>query len=247
MYHFFVDEIQIAGERIRVSGADYNHMKNAVRLKEGDNVFVSTRESASGNYLCRIVRYAKESAELEILQENAQDNELPCRVTLYQGLPKSDKMELIIQKAVELGVYDIVPVAMGRCVVKLDEKRADAKIARWNAVSESAAKQSGRSLIPKVGKVLSFKQALTEAQDCDIGLIPYENEAGMQETRKLLGSIQKDAHAAVFIGPEGGFEEEEIRLAREKGMKTITLGKRILRTETAGMALLAMLAYALEN
>lgn len=183
----------------------------------------------------------------DITQENVADTELPCRVIIYQGLPKSDKLELIIQKAVELGAAKIIPVAMKRSVVKLDDKKAAAKLSRWNAISESAAKQSKRSVIPQVGPVMNYKDALKQASECDICFVPYENENGMAETRKLVSAIRPQDSVAVFIGPEGGFEDDEIAAAKELGMHTVTLGKRILRTETAGMAFLSMLAYALED
>ena len=261
MYHFFVEESQIRDNKIYVNGADYNHIRNVIRLKCGDEVLVSIRQvavsvsadesqeegSLSGNYMCSLSGYTDDEVIFDITQEDVADTELPCRVILYQGLPKSDKLELIIQKAVELGVYKIVPVAMKRSVVKLDERKAAAKLPRWNAISESAAKQSKRSIIPKVEAVMSFPAAIRDAADCDICFVPYENEAGMAATRQLVGEIGQGSTVAVFIGPEGGFEADEIEAARQLGMHTVTLGRRILRTETAGMAFLSMLAYALED
>lgn len=249
MYHFFVDENSITDNKIYVSGADYNHIRNVIRLKCGEEVLISTRVSGSmkpENYMCSLAAYDEQNVVFDIVKSVVGDNELPCRVTLYQGLPKSDKLELIIQKAVELGVSEIVPVSMKRCVVKLDDKKSQSKLSRWNAISESAAKQSKRSIIPKVRPVMTYRQALTEAANYDLTLVPYENEAGMAATRELISGIIPGNTVAVFIGPEGGFEEDEIELAKAMGMHTITLGKRILRTETAGMALLSMLAYALE-
>ena len=250
MYHFFVEENQVIDNKIYVNGADYNHIKNVIRLKCGDEVLISTKTSdnvAPENYMCSLCAYTEQEAVFDIVKSKVESNELPCHVILYQGLPKADKLEFIIQKAVELGASEIVPVAMKRCVVKLDEKKAQAKLTRWNAISESAAKQSKRSIIPKVCSVLPYKQAVAEAAGCDMALVPYENEAGMAATRELVSGIMPGSRVAVFIGPEGGFEEDEIELARSNGMHTITLGKRILRTETAGMALLSMLAYALED
>lgn len=250
MYHFFVEENRIIDNKVYVDGADYNHIKNVIRLKCGDEVLISTKaydSAAPENYICSLFSYREQDVVFDIVESGVKSNELPCHVILYQGLPKSDKLELIIQKAVELGVSEIVPVAMKRCVVKLDDKKAQAKLARWNAISESAAKQSKRSIIPQVRSVLTYKQAVAEAANCDLAFVPYENEAGMKATRELISGIMPDSTLAVFIGPEGGFDEDEIELARSKGMHTITLGKRILRTETAGMALLSMLAYALED
>ncbi len=252
MYHFFVEQNQIKDSRIHVGGTDYNHIKNVIRLKNGDNVLISVKNNltddySSGNYMCSLDEYTDNEAVFDIIEKNVADTELPCRVIIYQGLPKSDKLELIIQKAVELGASQIVPVAMKRSVVKLDDKKAASKLARWNAISESAAKQSKRSVIPQVGPVMSYKEALKDAAKCDICFVPYENENGMKETRRLVDTIKPQDSVAVFIGPEGGFEEDEIAAARELGMHTITLGKRILRTETAGIAFLSMLAYALED
>ena len=178
--------------------------------------------------------------------EEWENKELPARIHLFQGLPKGDKMELIIQKAVELGAYRVVPVSMKRSVVKLDAKKADAKRKRWNAVSESAAKQSKRSLIPEVAPLMTYKEAVKEAAGYDMVLLPYESADGIRKTRELLASVKPGTDIAVFIGPEGGFEDEEVELARENGAEIVTLGKRILRTETAGLCMLSALMLQLE-
>ena len=251
MYHFFVEENQITDNKIYVAGADYNHIKNVIRLKCGEKVMISVRnfqpDKKPENFMCELCEYTDNDVLFDIIQTDVADTELPCQVIIYQGLPKSDKMELIIQKAVELGAAQIVPVAMKRSVVKLDEKKAFTKLQRWNTISESAAKQSKRSIIPQVRPVMSYADALKEASECDICFVPYENENGMAETRELVASIKPGNRVAVFIGPEGGFEDNEIEAARKLNMHTITLGKRILRTETAGIAFLSMLAYALED
>ena len=178
--------------------------------------------------------------------EEWENKELPARIHLFQGLPKGDKMELIIQKAVELGAYRVVPVSMKRSVVKLDAKKADAKRKRWNAVSESAAKQSKRSLIPEVAPLMTYKEAVKEVAGYDMVLLPYESADGIRKTRELLASVKPGTDIAVFIGPEGGFEDEEVELARENGAEIVTLGKRILRTETAGLCMLSALMLQLE-
>lgn len=169
------------------------------------------------------------------------------RLCCFRDCPKSDKMELIIQKAVELGVHTIVPVSTDRTVVKLDAKKEANKRKRWMSISESAAKQSGRLRIPEVTQVVSFKEALEMAGKMDVRLIPYELAEGMEKTREVMSGIQPGQSVAVFIGPEGGFESSEIEKAREIGVQSITLGKRILRTETAGLVTLAMLVYNLER
>ena len=156
-------------------------------------------------------------------------------------------MDWIIQKAVELGACRIVPMATRRSVVKLDKKKAEAKVRRWNAVSESAAKQSGRMIVPEVGQVVSFSQACAMAQKLDAGLIPYELASGMEETKALLDRIRPGMDAGILIGPEGGFDVEEVEEARQAGICPITLGRRILRTETAGMAALSILMFHLEG
>ena len=173
--------------------------------------------------------------------------ELPSRIYLFQGLPKGDKMELIIQKAVELGVYEIIPVASKRTVVKLDEKKAESKIARWQKIAEAAAKQSGRGVIPQVRNVMNFQEAVRYSKSAQVRMIPYELARDMTKTREVLERIKPGRDAAVFIGPEGGFDEEEVRTAKEEGVIPVTLGRRILRTETAGMAVLSIIMYHLEQ
>ena len=198
-------------------------------------------------YRCAIEAFSADEVLLHIIYAQEPDYELPSRIYLFQGLPKADKMELIIQKAVELGAYEIIPVETKRCVVKLDGKKAAKKVERWQQIAESAAKQSKRMLIPNVHQVLSFKEALKYAESMDIRLIPYELAKGMQETKEILAAIEQGQSIGIFIGPEGGFEEKEVEAAISEGAKPITLGKRILRTETAGLAILSVLMFQLEN
>lgn len=244
MYHFFVMQDQIEGEWITVTGPDVNHIKNVLRMRPGEQVLISSR--AARDYLCEAEEIISEQVRFRILEEKEESTELPAEIYLYQGLPKGDKMELIIQKAVELGAYRVIPTGARRTVVKLDAKKEEARVKRWNAIAESAAKQSKRSLIPEVSRVLSFKEALEEAKEFDLKLIPYECAAGMERTRELLDTAAAGMKIAVFIGPEGGFEEEEITLAKEYGVEPVTLGKRILRTETAGLCVLSALMLKLE-
>ena len=184
---------------------------------------------------------------MHIVYSQEPEYELPCRIYLFQGLPKADKMELIIQKAVELGAYEIIPVETKRCVVKLDGRKSAKKTARWQQIAESAAKQSKRMLIPNVHEVLTFREALKYAESMDVRLVSYELARGMQETKEILAGIEPGQSVGIFIGPEGGFEEKEIEAAIEGGAKPITLGRRILRTETAGLAILSVLMFQLEN
>ena len=247
MHHFFVRPEQISGKEAYIEGPDWNHAANVLRVRPGEQVLLSVGED--WNYLCTVreVDRAGQRILLSVLEENQDVRELPVKISLYQGLPKSDKMELIIQKAVELGAARVVPVETARCVVKLDRKKAEAKRARWQAISESAAKQSGRSVIPEIAMPMKYAAALKEAADSDVRLIPYENAEGMERTRKILESVRPGQKIAVFIGPEGGFEETEIRQAEEAGFEAVTLGKRILRTETAGFVVLSLLMAQTEG
>lgn len=246
MYQFFVSPGQINDKTVIITGTDVNHIKNVLRMKPGEEIAVSNGVD-NREYRCAIESLEEDQIICSLLFVKEDGLELPAKVYLFQGLPKADKMELIIQKAVELGVYEIIPVATKRAVVKLDPKKAASKIARWNAIAEAAAKQSKRRIIPQVTDSMSFKQAVEYAGNLDIKLIPYELSEGMEETKRLIESVQSGQSVAVFIGPEGGFAEEEIALAQEKGLLPITLGKRILRTETAGFTVLAWLMYHLEQ
>ena len=247
MQRFFAEPYQIQEEesKITLTGSDLNHMKNVLRLRIGEEVWIS--DGSKKEYHCTIEEFMEDCAILHILEAEEAGYELPNQIYLFQGLPKGDKMELIIQKAVELGVYSIVPVEMKRCVVKLDEKKAQKKTARWQQISESAAKQSKRMLIPEVKRVMTWKEALAFAKELDVLLVPYELAKGMKETREIISSIKSDQSIGIFIGPEGGFAQEEVQAAIEAGAKPVTLGKRILRTETAGMTMLSILMFTLEK
>ena len=247
MYRFFVSPENICGNDIYIEGQDVNHIKNVLRMRIGEEVSVVT-EGGDKEYRCEIAGYEDKLVRLKLRFIKEEDVELPNRIYLFQGLPKGDKMELIIQKAVELGVYEIIPVCMKRSVVKYDKKKEESKIARFNGISEAAAKQSMRRIIPKVTGVMSFKDAVGYCKDIDVKLLPYElaDMDAMEHTRELLSGIKKGQSVALFIGPEGGFDEAEVSLAMESGFDTITLGHRILRTETAGLAVLSWLVYLLE-
>ena len=214
MQRFFVEPYQIEEEahRIHINGTDVNHIKNVLRMKCGEDVWIS--DGGDKEYHCQIEELGEDEVLLHILYAQEPEYELPNKLYLFQGLPKADKMELIIQKAVELGAYRVVPVSMKRSVVKLDAKKADAKRKRWNAVSESAAKQSKRSLIPEVAPLMTYKEAVKEAAGYDMVLLPYESADGIRKTRELLASVKPGTDIAVFIGPEGGFEDEEVELAQ---------------------------------
>ena len=247
MQRFFVEPHQIDEEahQIHITGSDVNHISNVLRMKTGEELWIS--DGSKYEYRCTIESFEPDEVLLHIVYSQEPEYELPCRIYLFQGLPKADKMELIIQKAVELGAYEIIPVETKRCVVKLDGKKSAKKTARWQQIAESAAKQSKRMLIPNVHEVLTFREALKYAESMDIRLVPYELARGMQETKEILAEIEPGQSVGIFIGPEGGFEEKEIEAAIEGGAKPITLGRRILRTETAGLAILSVLMFQLEN
>lgn len=244
MYHFFIQAYQVRQDVIKVEGKDVNHIKNVLRMKPSEKVAVTDEDGVE--YRCEIRELDEETVWLDVLEKSDVSHELSAEITLFQGLPKNDKMELIIQKAVELGVHEVVPVETRRCVVKLDAKKKENKVRRWNAIAESAAKQSKRSKIPKVSEVVNFQEAVEMAKGYDVVCIPYEQAEGMESLQKFLGQIHSGIKAAVYIGPEGGFEEEEVRAAMENGVMPVSLGKRVLRTETAGMALLSMMMLTLE-
>ena len=246
MHQFFVEASQIHDKTVIIEGGDVNHIRNVLRMKIGEELSVSNGEDGR-EYRCGIVRIEEERVVCELRFVKEDGVELPSRVYLFQGLPKADKMELIIQKSVELGVYEVIPIETGRSVVKLDAKKAAQKTARWQSIAEAAAKQSRRRIIPKVAVPMSFEQALSLAAAMDVKLIPYELAEGMEGTKQIFEGLGEGKDIAVFIGPEGGFEEKEIARAKEYGIQPITLGKRILRTETAGFTVMAWIMYQLEK
>lgn len=245
MHHFFTDPSRIGEKEIIITGPDVNHIRNVLRMRSGEEVLISDGQGT--DYRCRLAELTDTSVTASIMWRLDGNAELPSRITLFQGLPKGDKMEFIIQKCVELGAARIVPVQTKRTVVKLDAAKEQLRRKRWTAISESAAKQSGRGIVPEIGAVVDFAGALKEAASLDVLLIPYELAKGIGHTREVCSGIAPGQSVGIFIGPEGGFEEEEVRMAVAAGAEPITLGKRILRTETAGMALISVLSYLLEK
>ncbi|MCI9135656.1 MAG: 16S rRNA (uracil(1498)-N(3))-methyltransferase [Lachnospiraceae bacterium] len=245
MYHFFIEPEQVQGREIAVIGPDVNHIRSVLRMKPGEEISVS--DGRGKTYACVIEALEPEKIRLGIQKIQEISTELGAQVTLYQGLPKGDKLELIIQKCVELGVSRIVPVTTRRTIVKLDAKKEASRVQRWNGIAHSAAKQSGRSLIPQVTGVYTLAEAVREASQLDVCLIPYELAEDMEKTRQELGAVRPGQSVGIFIGPEGGFDEAEVEQVMKAGGRPITLGRRILRTETAGMAVLAMLTLLLEE
>lgn len=237
MYNFFAKENKRQDNRYFIDGTDYNHIKNVLRMVVGDTFLVS--ENGISN-LCQIENFENDFVVAKIVEENYNDTNLPIKIHLFQGLPKGDKMELIIQKNVELGVESIIPVEMSRCVVKIDDKKKKSKQQRWQAISESAAKQSKRNTIPEIEDIVSYKQAMTRAREMDLFLVPYESKNSMEDTKNALSKMKNGMSVGILIGPEGGFDEKEVAEAFENGGQVISLGKRILRTETAAITSVSM-------
>ncbi len=245
MYQFFVEPSQIQDKKVIITGSDVNHIKNVLRLKAGEEIAV--RNGVDGKeYRCGIEEFAQDQIICSLRFIREEGVELPSKIYLFQGIPKADKMELIVQKAVELGVFEVIPVAVKRCVVKLDERKARAKVSRWQGIAEAAAKQCKRGIIPVVREPMTMKEAVSYAGEMDVKLIPYELAEDMSHTKKMIEAVRPGQSVAVFIGPEGGFEENEVAEALAAGIEPVTLGKRILRTETAGFTVLSWLMYHFE-
>lgn len=245
MYQFFVDSSQIQDKRIIITGSDVNHIKNVLRLQPGEEIAVKNGVD-DREYRCGIEAFTQDSVICTLRFIREEGVELPSKIYLFQGLPKADKMELIIQKSVELGVFEVIPLAVKRCVVRLDEKKAAAKVKRWQGIAEAAAKQCRRGIIPTVSEPMSMREAVAYARQMDVKLIPYELAGDMAHTKKIIEAIRPGESVAVFIGPEGGFEQSEVEEALAAEIVPVTLGKRILRTETAGLTVLSWLLYHLE-
>lgn len=249
MPKFFVAENQINNNKITIIGNDVSHIKNVLRQKSGDKITICDI-SKEQDYLCEIDKIEEKSIDCNIIEKLENNTESNVKVTIFQGLPKADKMELVIQKSVELGVYDITPLQMKRCVVKLNEKDKLKKIQRWQKISEVAAKQCGRNIIPKVNNIVNVKEVCNLCNEYDIVLIAYENEKEntlKKELKNLKKLDKEEIKVAVIIGPEGGIAPEEIEMFEENGAKIITLGNRILRTETVALSVLSIIMYELEK
>ncbi|WP_310602073.1 16S rRNA (uracil(1498)-N(3))-methyltransferase [Anaerosporobacter sp.] len=247
MYRFYIEQSQVHEDFITIEGSDVNHIKNVLRMKIGEAMVLCDGQGT--DYHCTIDSLANDFVQARIVDSEITQTELPAKIYLFQGLPKKDKMELIIQKAVELGVYQIIPVMMKRSVVKLDDKKKEQKkLERWQSIATSAAKQSGRGIIPDIVPVMPFKEAVKVAKEMEYKVLPFEHAEGMEETKRIIREVQGKNSVAIFIGPEGGFEDDEVAYAMEEaGIQPITLGKRILRTETAGLTILSVLMFELES
>ena len=247
MLHIFVEPAQTQGETLLLTGGDCNHIRNVLRMKPGEEISVSN--GADGReYRYGIERFTDDGVLCRLRFVKEADVELPVQVLLFQGLPKAEKMEWIVQKCTELGVCEIVPVEMERCVVRLDGAKRKKKTERWQAIAQAAAQQSRRGIVPAVREPMTMAQALSYAREqAQTILLPYELQENDGGTRRVFKEAARSgARLAVFIGPEGGFAPQEVEQARAAGAVPITLGRRILRTETAGMTVLSWVIYETE-
>lgn len=247
MYKFFINQEQIKENTIRITGEDVNHIKNVLRLEVGESICVCSKET-SKSFKCKITSLEKEEVRCEKLEEILETTEPNTYIHIFQGLPKADKFEWIIEKCTEIGVKEITPVIMKRTIVKLDEKDKNKKLSRWQKVAEVAAKQSKRDCILNVNPIINFQNIFEKVKDYDILLVAYENEK--ENTLKSVITKLKNKEnfkIAVLIGPEGGIDENEINLCKENNFMPVTLGKRILRTETAPLVIASNILYELED
>ena len=242
MQQVFVNEEPLDGKFI-ISGQDAHHLTKVVRLRLGERIRVSV--AGGDNYICQVSDYLDKDLEVTVV-EKVPSTELPNKIYLFQAIPKGDRMETIIEKCVELGAYEIIPVEMKNCIVKLDNKKKKSKVERYQAIAKSAAEQSKRSIIPNVHAVMCFKEAFEYAKTLDVLLLSYESKNGMQDTFDMLEDLRAGQSIGVFIGPEGGFSSDEIELV-EDSVKLISLGHRILRTDTAAICSLSMLMLKCEE
>ena len=250
MSKFFVRDEQIDNDIIKIQGPDVNHIKNVLRQKVGDEIIICNSDKEN-TYLCDITKMEKEIIECKIVR-GLEDFKSNIKVTIMQGLPKKDKMDLVIQKSVELGCYDIQPVDMERCIVKYEEKDKRKKLERWQKISEVAAKQCDRNFIPKVNNIMTLKNICNLLPEYDIVILAYEKEE-KTKLKEVLKRIKEkygesEIKIAVIIGPEGGISPKEVEMIKENDdVITVTLGKRILRTETVALNVLSIIMYELEG
>lgn len=242
---FYIKNTQVNNDKIFLEGQDVKHIKNVLRHKIGDEIEVCDENGV--RYFTKIEAFLEETIDLKILELTTESTEPPIEIDLYQGLPKSDKMDLIVQKCTEIGVNSVIPVVTDRVIVKLDDKSGAKKVERWNKIAAEAAKQSGRQIVPDVHNVTFLENIIENLSKYDIVIVPYECEKTSTLKAKLRNSNKEVKSIAVVIGPEGGFSDRDIAtLEKCPNVEKVSLGKRILRTETAGIATLAMILYEYE-
>ncbi len=246
MPRFFVKSEQVIQDTAYIVGDDVKHIKNVLRKQIGDILEICNQETGKA-YKCQISEIREEKIINKIIEEIVSEKD-KVKVDIYQGLPKADKMELIIQKSIELGVNAIIPVEMKRCVVKLDSKSESKKIERWQKIAESAAKQSGRNIVPEIRHIIKIEDIVKLKDSYDSIIVCYENEKENYIKNELLKLKDKlELKIAIVIGPEGGLEETDVEYLKQNGAAIVTLGDRILRTETVALNLLSIIMYELEN
>lgn len=248
MRKFFVESDQLNNNQIQILGEDVNHIKNVLRLEIGERIKICDKKTST-NYISEISEITSKYVNCDIIEIAENEAEGNVELHIFQGLPKADKMELIIQKGTELGVTEFIPVSFKRSIVKLSGRDEDKKIERWNKIAEVAAKQSGRDLVPKVRNIENIKSLCNEIGDYDLVLLAYELEDKNYIKDELLELKKKKENykIAVIIGPEGGIDQSEVKIMQEYGAKVISLGKRILRTETVALQVSSIIMYELEN
>jgi len=247
MYKFFVNKNQIKNNKITINNDDVNHIKNVLRLSKGEKIEISNSDNGE-SYICEILDFNNNTVNCKIIEKNENVSESNIYLHVLQGLPKSDKMELIIQKCTELGVKEYTPVSLNRCIVKLNGKDEQKKVERWQKISEVAAKQSKRNVIPKVNNILKLDEVVKLIQEYDIMLVAFEEEKNNSIKQELV-KLDKNQNLkiGILIGPEGGIEREEIEILKQAGAKIVTLGNRILRTETASIVCAGLVMQILET
>ncbi len=249
MHRFFVKNSQIQNDTILIKDSDVNHIINVLRYTVKDKIEIVDLETRE-IYVCEINHILKDQIKCLILYKETNSNESKIYIHVLQGIPKFEKMELIIEKCTELGASEFTPVIMKRCVVKLDKKNEDKKITRWNKIAEVAAKQSKRNLIPKINPCINLKNIYENLKEYDIVLIAYENEKSYtlkHALKMLMKGDKKEFKIAILIGPEGGIDSEEKEYLSSLDYTVVSLGRRILRTETAPISMVSNILYELEG
>ena len=240
--HIFVSQNQISKEKVEIIGSDVNYLKNVMRLETGAEVLVL--DGKGKIYATKIKEISNKKIVCNIIETRSPKSDCLPEITIAQALPKAKKMDLIIEKGTELGAFTFIPFQAERSIPNFDKDKAKEKIARWQRIAKEAAEQCGRLTVPHIETIANLESIGNLAKEYDLALIPWELEKE-KTLKKVVATLpSKPKKILILIGPEGGFSNQEVSLAKEKGFKSITLGKRILRTETASLALLSMLMYA---
>lgn len=239
----FVGTDKIENKTALLEGSDVNYIKNVLRLKVGDEL--SIMDSKGKEYSSKIIAMGKDLVKALLIKEKSPTSEPKVKITIAQGIPKNPKMDLIVQKATELGAFSIIPVKTERSIVKIREEKEESKVSRWQKIAKEAAEQSGRSSVPSIEQIKSIKDVLKLSGAFDKSMILWEMEK--ERTLKIFLKENKEIKdLLILIGPEGGFSHDEVELAKSSGFITVTIGGRILRTETASLAVLSMIDYEFE-